>query len=237
MMKQLTKKKVQMSESAVVNLILALSGGCMDAYSYLYRGEVFANAQTGNMLLFGVNAAGGDFAGAMKYFWPVIIFTVGIILADFIRSRIQDVHVHWRQIVLVGEILLLFAVCWIPQSQNDLANMLISLACGMQVETFRSFRGNGIATTMCIGNLRSGTYNFDKYMQTHQKQYMKKAIVYFGVIFFFMLGAIIESIFIKHFDKHALYFSVFLLIVACILMIIRQEDEAEEDKEYDFTGD
>ena len=52
-----------------------------------------------------------------------------------------------------------------------------------------------------------------------------------------MLGAIMESIFIKHFDKHALYFSVFLLIVACILMIIRQEDEAEEDKEYDFTGD
>ena len=94
-----------MSESAVVNLILALSGGCMDAYSYLYRGEVFANAQTGNMLLFGVNAAGGDFAEAMKYFWPVITFTVGIILADFIRSRIQDVHVHWRQIVLVGEIL------------------------------------------------------------------------------------------------------------------------------------
>lgn len=96
MIKQFTKKKVQMSESAVVNLVLALSGGCMDAYSYLYRGEVFANAQTGNMLLFGVNAAGGDFAEAMKYFWPVITFTVGIILADFIRSRIQDVHVHWR---------------------------------------------------------------------------------------------------------------------------------------------
>ena len=203
----------------------------------MYRGEVFANAQTGNMLLFGVNAAGGDFAEAMKYFWPVITFTVGIILADFIRSKIQDVHVHWRQIVLVGEIVLLFAVCWIPQSQNDLANMLISLACGMQVETFRSFRGNGIATTMCIGNLRSGTYNFDKYMQTHQKQYMKKAIVYFGVIFFFMLGAIIESIFIRHFGRHALHFSVILLIIACILMIIRREDEAEEDKEYDFTGD
>ena len=55
--KMVTQKKVQMSESAVVNLVLALSGGCMDAYSYLYRGEVFANAQTGNMLLFGVNAA------------------------------------------------------------------------------------------------------------------------------------------------------------------------------------
>ena len=41
MMKQFTKKKVQMSESAVVNLVLALSGGCMDAYSYLYRERGF----------------------------------------------------------------------------------------------------------------------------------------------------------------------------------------------------
>ena len=236
-MKPSTLREVQMSESAVVNLILALSGGCMDAYSYLYRGEVFANAQTGNMLLFGVNAASGNFAEAMKYFWPVIAFTAGIILADVIRSRIQEVHVHWRQIVLIGEILLLFAVCWIPQSHNDLANMLISLACGMQVETFRSFRGNGIATTMCIGNLRSGTYNFDKYMQTHQKQYIKKAIVYFGVIFFFMLGAIVESVLIRHFAENALYFSVLMLVIACILMIIRREDKESEDKEYDFTGD
>lgn len=146
----------------------------MDAYSYLYRGEVFANAQTGNMLLFGVNAAGGDFAEAMKYFWPVITFTVGIILADFIRSRIQDVHVHWAADRFSGRNPAFGRCVLDPSVANDLANMLISLACGMQVETFRSFRGNGIATTMCIGNLRSGTYNFDKYMQTHQKQYMKK---------------------------------------------------------------
>ena len=147
----------------------------MDAYSYLYRGEVFANAQTGNMLLFGVNAAGGDFAEAMKYFWPVITFTVGIILADFIRSRIQDVHVTGGRSFSWEKCLAFVSLCAgsRPVTERS-ANMLISLACGMQVETFRSFRGNGIATTMCIGNLRSGTYNFDKYMQTHQKQYMKK---------------------------------------------------------------
>ena len=44
------KKAMQMSESVEVAIFLALSGGLMDAYSYLLRGEVFANAQTGNML-------------------------------------------------------------------------------------------------------------------------------------------------------------------------------------------
>lgn len=54
------KKALQMSESIEVAIFLALSGGLMDAYSYLLRGEVFANAQTGNMLLFGVYASKGN---------------------------------------------------------------------------------------------------------------------------------------------------------------------------------
>lgn len=37
------------------------TGGMMDAYSYIMRGHVFANAQTGNMLLFGVNLSEGNF--------------------------------------------------------------------------------------------------------------------------------------------------------------------------------
>ena len=39
-------KKVQISESIELGILLALSGGFMDAYSYIGRGEVFANAQT-----------------------------------------------------------------------------------------------------------------------------------------------------------------------------------------------
>ena len=45
------KHKFQISESIRLGAILALSGGFMDAYSYMERGEVFANAQTGNIVL------------------------------------------------------------------------------------------------------------------------------------------------------------------------------------------
>ena len=49
------KQTRQMSETIKLGILLALSGGFMDAYSYIQRDQVFANAQTGNMLLFGVN--------------------------------------------------------------------------------------------------------------------------------------------------------------------------------------
>lgn len=56
----------QMSESLRLNSILAVSGGLMDAYSYIQRGHVFANAQTGNILLFGVNLSEGNFPEALR---------------------------------------------------------------------------------------------------------------------------------------------------------------------------
>ena len=34
--------------------LLAAAGGLLDAYTYLSRGGVFANAETGNMVLFGI---------------------------------------------------------------------------------------------------------------------------------------------------------------------------------------
>ena len=47
----------QVSESIELGVILALAGGFMDVYSYVARDGVFANAQTGNILLVGVHTS------------------------------------------------------------------------------------------------------------------------------------------------------------------------------------
>ena len=101
------KRAKQTSESIELGILLALSGGFMDAYSYLARGQVFANAQTGNMLLFGVNLARGQFQHALHYLCPVLAFGLGIFLAEFVHfQKIQKVH--WRQVTLLIEIIILF---------------------------------------------------------------------------------------------------------------------------------
>ena len=44
-------KKIPAHETFRVAALLALVGGFLDAYIYILRGGVFANAQTGNMVL------------------------------------------------------------------------------------------------------------------------------------------------------------------------------------------
>ena len=70
----MTQKTVQVSESLRLGLVLALVGGYLDAYTYLCRGGVFANAETGNMVLLGIHLAQGHWQGALKYLSPVLAF-------------------------------------------------------------------------------------------------------------------------------------------------------------------
>ena len=208
----------QMSDSKLVYIPLALSGGCMDAYSYLCRGKVFANAQTGNLLLLGVNIAEGNFSTALNYFIPIVAFVAGIILSDAVRKFWGQRKIHWRQCSTVLELFLLLAVSFLPPSANGLANALASLACGIQVESFRTMGGLPIATTMCIGNLRSGTYNLGKFFETGDKNYKKKSFLYYEMILFFIAGAVIESVLIRLFAEKSILLSVALLLAVCLMM-------------------
>ena len=47
----------QMSDSFLVGIPVILSAGYMDVYTYLLRDGVFANAQTGNIILLAVRLA------------------------------------------------------------------------------------------------------------------------------------------------------------------------------------
>ena len=46
--------------------LLTLSGGLQDTYTYLRRGKVFANAQTGNIVLLGQSLFDGDWSRAAR---------------------------------------------------------------------------------------------------------------------------------------------------------------------------
>ena len=148
------KAKGQMSESMPLAIFLTLAGGLQDAYSYNCRGKVFANAQTGNIVLLGQNLAEGNWGVALHYLIPLLAFISGVYVAVRIQNLCKESEkIHWRQIVLVIQIILLFLVGLFPQSMNVPANAMMSFSCAMQVNAFRKFHGIPCATTMCIGCL------------------------------------------------------------------------------------
>lgn len=216
------KRAKQISESLELGIILALAGGFMDAYSYLARDHVFANAQTGNILLMGIHISQFDWPMAARYFFPVLSFGAGIMLADFFHERFGAIF-HWRQDTVLLESIILFGVSFLSADFNLLANCLTSFACGMQVESFRKIRGQGIATTMCIGNFRSALQNVDDFIITHNKGFLWNACLYLGVIFTFVIGAILGNWCIDRLGLHAIAICAALHFAAFLLMFVDRE--------------
>ena len=178
------------SESIVLGTLLAISGGLMDAYSYILRGQVFANAQTGNILFLGIYLCSGQWREVIHYLFPVAGFTAGIFISELMHlSRLHPVH--WKQTILLAEAFLLLLVPFIPL--DLFANSLTSFVCGMQVQTFRKLRGHPFATTMCIGNLRSGTVSVVNWLCHREDHHLRAAGAYYYVIFCFVIGAVIGN--------------------------------------------
>ena len=131
--------------------------------------------------------------------------------------------IHWRQIILFFEIILLFAVGFLPPAMEPLANALVSFVCAMQVQTFHKVRGHAYASTMCIGNLRAGTEALCTYFRLRNKEILRKAVTYFGVIFVFGIGAGLGSILTIAFGTRAIWFCSALLAVSFVMMFVPEK--------------
>ena len=218
----------QMSESFLTAVFLSLSGGLQDAYTYLFRGKVFANAQTGNIVLLSANLMDGNWERVLHYLVPLCAFALGVLTAEKMRERFREMRtLHWRQLVVLGEGLLLFLVGFLPQEQNLLANAIVSFSCAMQVQAFRKVHGYPFASTMCIGNLRSGTAAFSAYIRERKPRLLHQALCYYAIIFLFAIGAGIGGRLSVAYGEKAIWVSSILLLISFLIMFIEEIEEAE----------
>ena len=224
------RKPKQMSESMILGVVLTLAGGFQDAYSYNCRGQVFANAQTGNIVLLGQNIASGNFQNALHYLFPLLAFLAGVYLSEWVRELCKSFQkLHWRQIVLAFEIVMLAIAGLLPQSLNVVSNVLMSFACAMQVDSFRKFRGIPCATTMCIGNMRSGTELLCRYHITKDPELKRKSLHYYFIILVFAIGAAIGEVASQKLGNTAIWIAAGLMLLGFILMFVKEEIQGETE--------
>lgn len=186
----------QMSETFRVGATLALAGGFLDAFTYLCHGAVFANAQTGNIVMLGVRLSEGNFRGVLTYTFPVLAFIVGILLTEIIRRWCQDWQwIHWRQPLLLLEMLVLMGCLFANRDEcSPAVNVAVSFVCALQVQAFRKVHGNALATTMCTGNLRSAVEAFWNWSLHRDPGALRRSKQTFGIVGFFVLGAAIGGL-------------------------------------------
>ncbi len=220
-----TEQEKQMSEAFVNSAFLALSGGFQDAYTYFTREEVFSNAQTGNVVLMSQHFMCGEWMAGFRYLFPILAFAVGVWVAEQIQGRYRYAKkLHWRQSILLMEVVILFVVGFIPARLDMMATALVSFSCAMQVQSFRKVNGYSYASTMCIGNLRSGIAALSGYVREHKPEQAEQMLYYFGIILLFGLGAGIGGVMSMHqgVGIRAIWVSCVLLLISFCLMFIEK---------------
>lgn len=221
----MSENRKQMSEAFCNSAFLALSGGFQDAYTYNTRDQVFANAQTGNVVLMSQHFMSGQWLAGLRYFLPLIAFAIGVLLAEQVQCHFKYARkLHWRQGILLAEIFILFVVGFIPNDYNMVATILVSLACAMQVQTFRKVDGYSYASTMCIGNLRSGTAAISVYMRERKPEQLRQALYYFGIITIFAVGAGIGGVLSLRFGVRTIWISCAILFVSFSMMFWEKKE-------------
>ena len=194
------------TERLTAAFTLSVIGGGLDIYTFLFRGEVFANAVTGNMVLFGLHLAQQEWRLCGKYLLPIFFYALGVLAAELISHRAPiSRRWNWHQLVIALEFLCLVPVVFIPFGESDYAvNALISFVCALQVQTFRRVHGLPFASTMCTGSLRSGAEAVFRAWTDRNREELHKAFHYFGVIAFFIFGAAAGALLLKTFGHYML---------------------------------
>ncbi|URZ03152.1 YoaK family protein [Clostridium felsineum] len=235
----LTKSKINLpsfaAESLFLAVLLTLVGGFLDAYTFIGRGGVFANAQTGNLVLFGVNIFSGNFKQAIACFIPIIAFVFGVFAAELVKKSSKVYFMpNWERTILVSEMVILFIVGFMPKTiSNSIINVTISFVASMQYCSFKKLGDSPYATTMCTGNLRSASLAAYTAFTNKDKQAAIKSIRYFIVIFSFIIGVGTGGLLTFFTGVHAIWFVDILLVFVFILLDLELKEEQllEEKKQ------
>ena len=165
----------------------------------------------------------GNMRSALRYLVPLLSFVLGVYISEEIHLHFKDARkLHWRQSILLLEIIILTLVGFLPEERNMLATVLVSFACAMQVQSFRKVGGYSYASTMCIGNLRSGTTALTLYFEDHKPEHRRQVFYYLCIIFFFAIGAGVGGVMSLKLGITTIWVSIVLLLISFLLMFLEK---------------
>jgi uncharacterized membrane protein YoaK (UPF0700 family) len=218
------KIHINTSESIKLGLLLAIVGGFLDGYTFICRGGVFANAQTGNIVLVGIDVAKGNFVQASMALLPILAFILGIIVTEKIKDfdfPSSASVTNSEQVIIIIEILVLFIIGFIPNTMPDaFATLPISFVSSVQIASFNKLVDSPYSTTMCTGNLRTASQAAYKAFIKKDNNSALKTKRYVAIIFSFIIGACLSGLLTLLLGVKSIWFASLILVISLLLFRI-----------------
>jgi uncharacterized membrane protein YoaK (UPF0700 family) len=209
-------------DTLISAILLAATGGLLDAVVYTLHGHVFANAATGNVVLLGINMISGDWLQAGRHLVPVLAFLLGVAASRLLRLLPR---LHAGLSVLLLEMLVLFIAGLLPPAFPEMAfTALIAFVSAFQVATFRQVGRFAYNSTFITGNLRECADGFVGYLLDPNRELrhhdFSKARKLTGICLFFLLGAILGAWGGPHLYNRVLWLAEPMLLVTTLRLYL-----------------
>ena len=204
------------ARSLRLGVLLTLVGGGLDAYTYVSRNGVFANAQTGNVVLLSVQAAQSHWSEALNHVPPILAFLVGVATSESLtRPRLAVLVRRPERAALILELVMLTVVGFIPRSAPDsIVTVLVAFTAAVQISTFRTLRDSPYSTAMTTGNLRTLAFNSYRAVIDHDDEAAHRARYFGAIVLSFVLGALGGAVLTRSEGSHAVWAGAAVLVLA-----------------------
>lgn len=215
-MSRLLRSKFPMSERLEIGLLPAMIGGFLDAYTYLCFDGVFANAQTGNMVLLSIALIDHN-QQFVDYLVPICFFAIGILITQYFATHLIQL---FFVVSLLVELLILSFIGFLPDFLPPFLTVaLVSMISSIQLTSFKKICGVPYSSTMCTGNLRSSMEALYEYIHKKEVVFLHRFLCYGAIILFFCIGAVIGAISASYFEKRAVFVCCGFLLILLFLII------------------
>lgn len=165
--------------SLLVACLLSMSGGFLDAFTWLSLGGVFANSQTGNVVFLGMNVALGNWHEAAHHVPPILAFLAGAWVATRLKAPL---------ICLAAEIGCLAAVMLLlHRLPGPLSIVAMSFGVALQTASFRQVDQWQYLSVTVTGNLLRAV---EQLISMRDREAARGARTMLTVCLMFLLGAV-----------------------------------------------
>lgn len=212
----LTMKNKDIFTHPIIAILLAITSGGIDAYTFIEQGGIFAGLQTGNSILFGISLADHDYTQSLKYIFSIIFFALGIVIIKVMQRKMTSINSR-KVLIMFYEIVVILVVGLIVKNASPVFIVgLLSLVSAAQLQEFKLLKGNPFNPLMMTGNISKIANNAYLSLVDHDKNARSLLIDTIMVITSFILGTFIMGLV----DHYLNAYSVLILIIPLTLVII-----------------
>lgn len=196
------------------------TAGFLEAYTYILKGGVFANAQTGNMALLALAIADSNPVRAVFCIIPMIAYIIGIWLTLSMPKRMQK-GLRWESVLVLLEILVFAVIGFLPpNAPHAISTIAVSFVCAIQYNTFTKAHGIPMATTFCTNNFRQAIINFYHAFHKTDADAGRRAWFFVRHLLCFLCGGVAGGFLCRFLSERAIWVNAVFLIPAAVVMIV-----------------